>query len=94
MTNAKTAILTAMLVLGSLMGGANALTLKSATVKPPVGPGSIAAPGGGGLEDTYCKNGHATFPACDAAFAAACKKAGGTMSGTQGWGGKSCWEPS
>ena len=94
MTNAKTTILTAMIVLGSLMGGANALTLKAAPAKPTA-PGSIAAPAvPGATEDYYCKDGHKTFAGCSPAFAAACKKIGGTMSGEQGWGGNTCFTPS
>jgi len=46
MTNTKTTILTAVLLLGSFMGATQAATLKSAPVKPSA-PGVIAAPSGG-----------------------------------------------
>lgn len=92
MTKTKTT-LSAAFILGALLGGANALELK-ANVKPQA-PGSIAAPTQpGATEDYYCKNGHAKFADCSAAFVAACKKIGGTMSGEQGWGGKTCFTPS
>jgi hypothetical protein len=92
MTTTKT-ILTAAIILGAFMGGANALSLKANT--KPQAPGSIAAPAQpGATEDYYCKDGHAKFAACSPAFAAACKKIGGTMSGEQGWGGKTCFTPS
>ena len=92
MTTTKT-IVTAALILGAFMGGANALSLKANT-KPQV-PGSIAAPAQpGATEDYYCKNGHGKFADCSPAFVAACKKIGGTMSGEQGWGGKTCFTPS
>ena len=92
MTITKT-IVTAALILGAFMGGANALSLK-ANAKPQA-PGSIAAPTQpGATEDYYCKNGHGKFADCSPAFVAACKKIGGTMSGEQGWGGKTCFTPS
>jgi hypothetical protein len=92
MTTTKT-ILTTVLILGALMGSASALSLKANT--KPQAPGSIAAPAQpGATEDYYCKNGHAKFAACSPAFAAACKKIGGTMSGDQEWGGKTCFTPS
>jgi hypothetical protein len=47
--------------------------------------------GGGTLPDFHCGPGQAD--ACDADFAAKCKDKGGTLSGTQGWGGKTCWTP-
>jgi hypothetical protein len=49
------------------------------------------ANGGGTLPDFHCGPGQAD--ACDADFAAKCKEKGGTLSGTQGWGGKTCWTP-
>lgn len=61
----------------------------------PSGPSDKASSNGGGAtEDKYCKDGSSKFPACNAKFVQACKAAGGTMSGQQGWGGKTCWEPS
>ena len=93
MTATAKAIFTAACMIGVLMGGVHAASLKAGSSRPPVGPTNLANPGAVS-EDKYCQNGHATFPACDKAFADSCKKGGGTMSGQQGWGGKTCWEPS
>ena len=76
----------------------------------PSGPGDFSdKPGGGGdkpsggdktsggsgaTEDKYCKNSSSRFPDCSKKFVQDCKAAGGTMSGQQGWGGRTCWEPS
>ncbi len=65
MTTTKT-IVTAALILGAFMGGANALSLKANT--RPQAPGSIAAPAQpGATEDYYCKNGHGKFADCSPA---------------------------
>ena len=93
MTNTKTTLLTAVLLLGSFMGATQAASLKAAPVKPST-PGVITAPSGGATEDHYCKNGHAKFANCSADFIAACKQVGGTMSDVQGWGGRTCFTPS
>lgn len=106
----KITILTAALLLAGALGGAHAASFSAAPGKDrpsgpgsfsdksgssrPSGPGAKAAPSGGATEDKYCKNGSDKYPACDANFVQACKGAGGTMSGKQGWGGKTCWEPS
>lgn len=88
-------ILLAACAFGLAIGGnAVAASLKAATTIPPAGPTKLANPGGGELEDTYCKNGSSKFKPCNQDFLNACKKAGGTMSGEQGWGGRTCWEPS
>lgn len=90
----KITILTAALLLAGALG-AHAASFSAAPGKDrPSGPGAKAAPGGGATEDKYCKTGSDKYPACDANFVQACKSAGGTMSGQQGWGGKTCWEPS
>jgi hypothetical protein len=52
----------------------------------------LTAPGGGQLEDEHCGPGHVP---CDDIFEKYCTKVlKGTMSGEQGWGGKTCWTPS
>lgn len=94
MTRTKTTIATTILLIGALMSGANALTLKAKSANPQPNPGNIAAPAPGATEDHYCKNGHPKFASCTADFVAACKKVGGTMSGQQGWGGRTCFTPS
>jgi hypothetical protein len=61
----------------------------------PSGPSGKASSGNGGAtEDKYCKNGSSKFPDCNTKFIQDCKAAGGNMSGQQGWGGKTCREPS
>lgn len=61
----------------------------------PSGPsGKASANNGGATEDKYCKNGSSKFPDCNTKFVQDCKAAGGNMSGQQGWGGKTCREPS
>jgi hypothetical protein len=47
--------------------------------------------GGGTLPDFQCGPGQPD--ACDAKFTDKCNRAGGTLSGEQGWGGKTCWTP-
>lgn len=58
---------------------------RSASVRLSAGP--VA------LEDSYCSDSSSRHVACDAAFVQACADNGGTMSGGQGWGGRTCWEP-
>ncbi len=93
MTRIKITIALAILTVGALANAVNAAQLKTAPAKP-ADLGRIAAPAPGATEDHYCKNGHPKFAACTPAFVAACKKVGGTMSGEQGWGGRTCWTPS
>lgn len=57
------------------------------TTPPPTGPTSLAADEQK-LEDIYCGPGHVP---CDDIFIAYCKLIGGTMSGRQPWGGKTCF---
>ena len=40
------------------------------------------------LADTYCHDTNPNYPACDDNFT---KKCSGTVSGVQGWGGKTCF---
>ena len=59
------------------------------------GPGGkVSSDNSGATEDKYCKNGSSKFPDCNTKFIQDCKAAGGNMSGQQGWGGKTCREPS
>jgi hypothetical protein len=66
----------------------NAEQIRVQTMTPSL---DLAAPDGGPLKDTYCGGSSGTYPACDKTFTDGCKANGGTMSGTQGWGGKTCW---
>ncbi len=61
---------------------------------PPFEPRLSALPDTGGTRDFYCSDSNDNYAACDAAFTQKCKDAGGTMSDLQGWGGKTCFEPS
>lgn len=57
---------------------------------PPRGPGKLSTKNGP-AKDKYCGPGHVP---CDKIFKRYCALLGGTMSKTQPWGGKTCFEPS
>jgi hypothetical protein len=79
----------ALLLLLSLpMAGAQSGELRA---RGSASPHGLKADGGGTLPDFHCGPGQADV--CDAAFTAKCKDKGGTLSGEQGWGGKTCWTP-
>lgn len=69
------------------------LTIKRTAPPPPPVNRVSAKPHPGGTRDFYCKTGSSEFPACDLAFETKCENAGGNLSGVQGWGGKTCVEP-
>lgn len=68
----------------------------SSTIKPALG---LKSAGGGAVKDDYCSP-KGTAPTvhvpwnCGPQFKADCKRLGGTLSGTQPWGGKTCHSPS
>ena len=75
---------------------ASAAQMRSTTASPPPTAGSQTIKSNSGpVGDEYCKNGSKVHVPCDKIFVAYCKKVlHGTMSGKQGWGGQTCFEPS
>lgn len=63
--------------------------LRAKTPAPAMG---LKAPGAGPAKDFSC--GANQMYSCDNPyFYSDCKKLGGTVSGVQGFGGRTCWEP-
>lgn len=74
----------------TLSGAASAGQFKNRTNSPPpVGPGKLTGQQHT-VKDIYCGPGHVP---CDNVFWAYCKLIGGTPSGRQPWGGKTCFHP-
>ena len=80
------------------IGQAEAAQLRNkATVGPTTPPAASQTikSNSGPVGDEYCKNGSTIHVPCDKIFKAYCEKVlHGTMSGRQGWGGQTCFEPS
>jgi hypothetical protein len=70
------------------LASANAGGIKARGATTQLG---LKSNGGGTVHDFQC--GSSSTPACDDDFAAKCKKAGGTLSGTLPFGGKNCATP-
>jgi hypothetical protein len=75
-------------------GGAEAARLKMRTASPPPQGMSDLKAKPRVVRDKYCKDNSPNHVPCDWVFENYCKLLGGTMSGRQGWGGKTCWTPS
>jgi hypothetical protein len=74
----------------ALSGAASAAQFKNRTNSPPpAGPSKLTGQQHT-VKDLYCGPGHQP---CDDLFWAYCKLIGGTPSGRQPWGGKTCFHP-
>lgn len=75
-----------------LAGPAAAQTFRAVTPNPPPQPGLGLSNGQEPVADEHCGPGHVP---CDSIFEDYCAKVlHGHMSDQQGWGGKTCFEPS